>query len=69
MVFPIGRQSCTFRGRPIGYTRQIMELLSAYLPIDRGLAVLRGKPLGSRSHGAALSADVSGFTLLAEALV
>jgi class 3 adenylate cyclase/tetratricopeptide (TPR) repeat protein len=40
-----------------------------YLPIDRRLALARGEALPERTHGAALFADISGFTALADALV
>ncbi len=46
-----------------------MELLEAYLPIDRRLAILAGTTLPDHSYGAALFADISGFTPLTEALV
>ena len=45
-----------------------METLSVYLPIDRRQAMVRGEPLPDRSDGAAVMADVSGFTPLTEAL-
>jgi class 3 adenylate cyclase len=45
-----------------------METLSVYLPIDRRQAMARGEPLPDRSDGAAVIADVSGFTPLTEAL-
>jgi class 3 adenylate cyclase/tetratricopeptide (TPR) repeat protein len=41
----------------------------AYLPIDRLLAIARGAPMPETSEGAALFADVAGFTPLTEALV
>ncbi len=46
-----------------------MDLLSAYLPIDRCQAIAHGTALPDRTSGAALFADVSGFMPLAEALV
>jgi len=46
-----------------------MDLLATYIPTDRRQAMLRGDDLPDRSAGAALFADVSGFTPLAEALV
>src|SRR3990172_6209957 len=46
-----------------------MELLSAYIPMDRRQAMLKGEDLPDRSRGSALFADVSGFTPLTEALV
>ncbi len=45
------------------------ESLTAYLPIDRYHALLRGQELPDRADGAVLFADISGFTALAEALV
>jgi adenylate cyclase len=45
-----------------------MERLAAYLPIDRALALAGGRALPERSNGAALFADISGFTPLTEAL-
>lgn len=41
----------------------------AYLPIDRRVALANGRSLPNRTHGAALFADISGFTPLTEALV
>ena len=46
-----------------------MEALSVYIPIDRRQAMARGKELPDRTRGAALFADISGFTPLTEALV
>jgi class 3 adenylate cyclase/tetratricopeptide (TPR) repeat protein len=46
-----------------------MDTLLAYLPIDRRLALAQGRALPDRCSGAALFADVSGFTRLAGALV
>jgi len=46
-----------------------MESPIAYLPTDRRLAIARGVELPERSTGAALFADISGFTPLTEALV
>jgi adenylate cyclase len=46
-----------------------MENLSGYLPMDRRQALVRGVALPERTHGAALFADISGFTRLTEALV
>lgn len=45
-----------------------MKNLSPYIPNDRRQALARGKKLPSKSSGAALFADVSGFTPLTEAL-
>jgi predicted ATPase/class 3 adenylate cyclase len=44
-------------------------LIAAYLPADRRQALARGASLPDRVHGAALFADISGFTPLTEALV
>jgi class 3 adenylate cyclase len=46
-----------------------VENLSAYIPMDRRQAMARGEVLADRSRGAALLADISGFTPLTEALV
>ncbi|HEX9371938.1 MAG TPA: adenylate/guanylate cyclase domain-containing protein, partial [Roseiflexaceae bacterium] len=46
-----------------------MDVLAAYLPTDRLHALARGVALPDRTHGAALFADISGFTPLTEALV
>jgi predicted ATPase/class 3 adenylate cyclase len=46
-----------------------MESPSAYIPSDRRQAILRGENLPHRSTGAALFADISGFTPLTEALL
>jgi adenylate cyclase len=45
-----------------------METLAAYIPIDRRLALAEGRELAERAQGAALFADISGFTPLAEML-
>ena len=45
-----------------------MENLSAYIPNDRRRALAKRKRLPSQTNGAALFADVSGFTPLTEAL-
>ena len=46
-----------------------MESLYAYIPTDRRYALSRGSDLPDHSTGAALFADISGFTPLTEALV
>jgi predicted ATPase/class 3 adenylate cyclase len=46
-----------------------MEALGVYIPTDRRQAMTRGKDLPDRTRGAALFADISGFTPLTEALV
>ncbi len=45
-----------------------METPAAYIPTDRRHALARGKSLPDRTKGAALFADISGFTPLTEAL-
>ena len=45
-----------------------MEPLSIYLPIDRRHALARGESLPDQTIGAALFADISGFTPITEAL-
>src|SRR5215216_6790142 len=45
-----------------------MELPETYIPIDRRLALAEGSHLPDRSSGAALFADISGFTPLTETL-
>jgi class 3 adenylate cyclase len=42
--------------------------LHTYLPQDRLRALARGEALPDRTSGAALFADISGFTALTEAL-
>ena len=46
----------------------LFEILSTYIPADRRHALARGEPLPDRTNGAALFADISGFTPLTEAL-
>src|SRR4249920_322566 len=46
-----------------------MDTLLAFIPIDRQLALASATPLRTQTHGAALFADISGFTPLTEALV
>src|SRR3990172_618634 len=45
-----------------------MEPPIAYIPTDRLYALADGQTLPNRTHGAALFADISGFTPLTEAL-
>src|SRR5437773_3962727 len=45
-----------------------MDQLSVYLPQDRRAALAQGKLLPEHTHGAALFADIAGFTPLTEAL-
>src|SRR5690349_19994975 len=42
--------------------------LAAYLPQDRHAALARGEAVPKHAHGAALLADIAGFTPLTEAL-
>ncbi len=46
-----------------------MDTLLAYIPIDRQIALVEFAPLRTQTQGAALFADLSGFTPLTEALV
>src|SRR5215813_14005002 len=46
-----------------------MENLASFIPMDRRQAMAQGRVLADRSEGAALFADISGFTPLTEALV
>jgi class 3 adenylate cyclase len=46
-----------------------MESLSAYIPTDRRFALARGIDLPNHTTGAALFADISGFTPMTDALV
>jgi len=46
----------------------VMEVLSAYVPMDRRHAMERGDSIPDLARGAALFADISGFTPLTEAL-
>ena len=45
------------------------DLFSVYIPMDRRQAMVRGEDLPDHTCGAALFADISGFTPLTEALV
>lgn len=45
-----------------------MEMLAAYIPMDRRQALVSGEALPERMSGTALFADISGFTPLTEAL-
>lgn len=45
-----------------------MDLLSAYLPMDRRQALVRRKSLPEHTSGSAIFADISGFTPLTEML-
>jgi CheY-like chemotaxis protein len=44
------------------------EIVAVYIPMDRRQALSHGETLPERTHGAALFADISGFTPLTEAL-
>ncbi|HNT76875.1 MAG TPA: tetratricopeptide repeat protein [Anaerolineae bacterium] len=44
------------------------QTLTVYIPMDRRRALARGESLPTHTHGAALFADISGFTPLTEAL-
>ncbi|MBI3242469.1 MAG: tetratricopeptide repeat protein [Chloroflexi bacterium] len=46
----------------------MIDTLSVYIPMDRRQALAKGVALPDRAYGAALFADVSGFTALTEAL-
>jgi class 3 adenylate cyclase/tetratricopeptide (TPR) repeat protein len=46
----------------------LSELLAAFVPMDRRQAMAEGRSLPTRSRGAVLFADISGFTPLTEAL-
>jgi predicted ATPase/class 3 adenylate cyclase len=46
-----------------------MESKSVYIPMDRCQAIVKGTDLPNRTYGAALFADISGFTPLTEALL
>jgi class 3 adenylate cyclase len=45
-----------------------MDLLNSYLPSDRRRVLARGETMPERTTGAALFADISGFTPLTERL-
>src|SRR5262245_38927992 len=62
MILPPSTSRAYILGAPV------LELLSAYLPIDRLSALVAGRSLPDRTRGAALFADISGFTALTEAL-
>ncbi len=47
----------------------MLDALLSFIPIDRQLALAHYTPLKTNTHGAALFADLSGFTPLTEALV
>jgi len=46
----------------------VLDTLSIYIPMDRRQALARGSALPDQTQGAALFADISGFTPLTEAL-
>ncbi len=48
---------------------EVVESQTAYIPEDRRRAIAKGEGLPDRTQGAALFADISGFTPLTEALV
>src|SRR5947209_8476707 len=51
----------------VGHRGSLIDSLLAYLPQDRRAALLRGQTLPAHCTGAALFADISGFTPLTEA--
>ena len=42
------------------------QMVDVYIPIDRRYALVQDAALPDRTNGAALSADISGFTPLTE---
>jgi adenylate cyclase len=46
-----------------------LQSLLVYIPMDRRQALAQGQTLPDRTSGAALFADISGFTPLTEALL
>ena len=55
-------------GFPAIAVGDLQQLLQAYIPGDRRRSLARGDVMPDRVHGAALFADISGFTPLTEAL-
>jgi len=55
-------------GFPAIAVGDLQQQLQAYIPGDRRRALARGDVMPDRVHGAALFADISGFTPLTEAL-
>ena len=62
----LGRAASTRSSTPVSATP--VGQLGAYLASDRRRAVAEGRSLPDRAHGAAVFADISGFTPLTEAL-
>lgn len=56
------------RSNPGAFIENVVELFNAYIPWDRALAIQRSELLPDRTQGAALYADISGFTPLTKAL-
>ena len=52
----------------MSYPQKSIEALAAYIPMDRRVALARGENLPIHTEGAALFADISGFTPLTETL-
>lgn len=50
-------------------TRSAAQTMASYVPVDRRIAIVNGTPLREHTQGAALFADISGFTPLTESLV
>ena len=48
--------------------RELLQHLQAYIPGDRRRSLARGDAIPDRVRGAALFADISGFTPLTEVL-
>ena len=65
---PHGKQAITAMANE-GSAEELAEVsLHTYIPQDRLHALAHGRPLPDRTHGAALFADISGFTALTEQL-
>ena len=63
-----GRRTSAGAPAPSGPRSSVVDHPSAYIPGDRRRALATGGTLPSRARGAALFADISGFTPLTEAL-
>jgi class 3 adenylate cyclase/tetratricopeptide (TPR) repeat protein len=68
LSWELERHCCATGKHKEMWQEQVLKALNAYIPIDRRQAMARDEDLPDRTRGAALFADISGFTPLTNAL-
>jgi class 3 adenylate cyclase/tetratricopeptide (TPR) repeat protein len=68
LSWKLKRHCCATGKHKEMWQEQVLKALNAYIPIDRRQAMARDEDLPDRTRGAALFADISGFTPLTRAL-